>query len=104
MKIEAESSETSVAIYSWHGVISEINGISNSAYEPFLCTGFCSVCYLPLHFKASLFPVPYPYKTAGKTIFVLRHSDISFSEWDTSRGCELSCNISEFNLLKPAGS
>ena len=104
MNIEAESSETSVAIYSWHGLISEINGISNVAYEPSHCTGFCSLCYLPPRLKASLFPVPHPYKTAGKTIVVLWHSGVSFSEWDARRGRELSCNMSESNFLKPAGS
>jgi len=117
MKIEAESSEMSVAIYSWHGVISEIKGISNLAYEPSHCIAFCSLCYLPPSVtyhplllttlcylpplsKPSLFPVPHPYKTAGNTIVVRRQSDVSFSEWDTRRVCELSCNMSEFNFFK----
>ena len=100
MEIEAESSEMSVAIYNWHGVISEINGISNLAYEPSHCMAFCSLCYLPPLSKASLFPVPHPYKTAGNTIAVRRQSDVSFSEWDTRRVCELSCNMSEFNFFK----
>ena len=69
-KIEAESSETSVAIYRWHGLISENNGISNLSYEPSHCTDFCSLCYLPPRFQATLFSFPHPYKTAGKTIVV----------------------------------
>jgi hypothetical protein len=94
----------SVAIYRWNGVISENNGISNLAYEPSHCTDFCSLCYLPPRFQATLFPVPRPYKTAGETVVVCRQSSDSFSKWETRRDCELSCNMSEFNFLKPTGS
>ena len=104
VKIEAESSETTVSIYRWHGVISENNGISNLAYEPSHCTDFCSLCYLPPRFQAALFPASHPYKTPGKPVVVCRHSNVSFSEWETRRGCELSCNMLEFNFLKPTGS
>jgi hypothetical protein len=83
----------SVAIYRWHGVISENDGLLYLTYEPSHFTCFCSLCYLSPHFQVSLFTVSHPYKTAGKTILVAvcRDSIVGFPEWETRRDSELSC-------------